>query len=162
MFIRNLISQLISTYEIDFGSFIKSRTEEATTIRYAVITAMCDYFTDIEISKSTELCRSAVNKIRNHHRYENEIEKVFETIAVLFGNESGAIDTDVIANDLLNLINIPARSTKIAGFNVTFGENEISVEMPKNILTQLIGIGKVKINQDDINKFLEMIKIKHR
>ena len=69
MFIRNLISQLISTYEIDFGSFIKSRTEEATTIRYAVITAMCDYFTDIEISKSTELCRSAVNKIRNHHRY---------------------------------------------------------------------------------------------
>ena len=92
------------------------------------------------------------------HRYENEIEKVFDTIAVLFGNESGAIDTDVIANDLLNLINIPARSTTIAGFNVTFGENEISVEMPKNILTQLIGIGKVKINQDDINKFLEMIK----
>ena len=69
MFIRNLISQLISTYEIDFSSFIKSRTEEVTTIRYAVITAMCDYFTDIEISKSTELCRSAVNKIRNHHRY---------------------------------------------------------------------------------------------
>ena len=69
MFIRNLISQLISTYEIDFGSFIKSRTEDVTTVRYAVITAMCDYFTDIEISKSTELCRSAVNKIRNHHRY---------------------------------------------------------------------------------------------
>ena len=72
--------------------------------------------------------------------------------------ESGTIDTDVIANDLLNLINIPARSTTIAGFNVTFGENEISVEMPKNILTQLIGIGRVKINQDDINKFIEMIK----
>lgn len=72
--------------------------------------------------------------------------------------ESGAIDTDALANDLLNLINIPARSTTIAGFNVTFGENEISVEMPKNILTQLIGIGKVRINQDDINKFLEMIK----
>lgn len=69
MFVRNLISQLISTYEIDFDSFTKSRTEEATTIRYAVITAMCEYFTDIEISKSTELCRSAVNKIRNHHRY---------------------------------------------------------------------------------------------
>ena len=48
--------------------------------------------------------------------------------------------------------------TTIAGFNVTFGENEISVEMPKNILTQLIGIGKVRINQDDINKFIEMIK----
>lgn len=91
-------------------------------------------------------------------RYENEIEKVFDTIAVLFSNESGAIDTDVIANDLLNLINIPARSTTIAGFNITFGENEISVEMPKNILTQLIGIGKVTINQDDINEFLEMIK----
>ena len=103
----------------------------------------------------TILIRASNNII---HRYENEIEKVFDTIAVLFGNESGAIDTDVIANDLLNLINIPARSTTIAGFNVTFGENEISVEMPKNILTQLIGIGKVKINQDDINKFLEMIK----
>lgn len=48
--------------------------------------------------------------------------------------------------------------TTIAGFNITFGENEISVEMPKNILTQLIGIGKVKINQEDINKLLEMIK----
>ena len=103
----------------------------------------------------TILIRASNNII---HRYENEIEKVFDTIAVLFGNESGAIDTDVIANDLLNLINIPARSTTIAGFNVTFGENEISVEMPKNILTQLIGIGKVKINQDDINKFLKMIK----
>ena len=104
--------------------------------------------------------KTILNRASNNiiHRYENEIEKVFDTIAVLFGNESGAIDTDVIANDLLNLINIPARSTKIAGFNVTFGENEISVEMPKNILTQLIGIGKVKINQDDINKFLEMIK----
>ena len=104
--------------------------------------------------------KTILNRASNNiiHRYENEIEKVFETIAVLFGNESGAIDTDVIANDLLNLINIPARSTTIAGFNVTFGENEISVEMPKNILTQLIGIGKVKINQDDINKFLEMIK----
>ena len=104
--------------------------------------------------------KTILNRASNNiiHRYENEIEKVFETIAVLFGNESCAIDTDVIANDLLNLINIPARSTTIAGFNVTFGENEISVEMPKNILTQLIGIGKVKINQDDINKFLEMIK----
>lgn len=69
MFIRNLISQLISVYEIDFDTFIKSRTEEATTIRYAVITAMCDYFTDIELSKATSLCLSAVNKIRNHHRY---------------------------------------------------------------------------------------------
>ena len=104
--------------------------------------------------------KTILNRASNNiiHRYENEIEKVFDTIAVLFGNESGAIDTDVIANDLLNLINIPARSTTIAGFNVTFGENEISVEIPKNILTQLIGIGKVKINQDDINKFLEMIK----
>lgn len=104
--------------------------------------------------------KTILNRASNNiiHRYENEIEKVFDTIAVLFGNESGAIDTDVIANDLLNLINIPARSTTIAGFNITFGENEISVEMPKNILTQLIGIGKVIINQDDINKFLEMIK----
>ena len=104
--------------------------------------------------------KTILNRASNNiiHRYENEIEKVFDTIAVLFGNESGAIDTDVIANDLLNLINIPARSTTIAGFNVTFGENEISVEMPKNILTQLIGIGRVKINQDDIKKFLEMIK----
>lgn len=104
--------------------------------------------------------KTILNRASNNiiHRYENEIEKVFDTIAVLFGNESGAIDTDVIANDLLNLINIPARSTTIAGFNVTFGENEISVEMPKNILTQLIGIGKVRINQDDVNKFLEMIK----
>ena len=104
--------------------------------------------------------KTIINRASNNiiHRYENEIEKVFDTIAVLFGNESGAIDTDVIANDLLNLINIPARSTTIAGFNVTFGENEISVEMPKNILTQLIGIGKVGINQDDLNKLLEMIK----
>lgn len=104
--------------------------------------------------------KTILNRASNNiiHSYENEIEKVFDTIAVLFGNESGAIDTDVITNDLLKLINIPARSTTIAGFNVTFGENEISVEMPKNILTQLIGIGKVKINQDDINKFLEMIK----
>lgn len=104
--------------------------------------------------------KTILNRASNNiiHRYENEIEKVFDTIAVLFGNESGAIDTDVIANDLLNLINIPARSTTIAGFNVTFGENEISVEMPKNILTQLIGIGRVRINQDDVNKFLEMIK----
>lgn len=69
MFIRNLISQIISVYEIDFDTFTKSRTEEATTIRYAVISAMCDYFTDIEISKSTKLCRSAVNKIRNHNHY---------------------------------------------------------------------------------------------
>ena len=104
--------------------------------------------------------KTILNRASNNiiHRYDNEIEKVFDTIAVLFGNESGGIDTDVIANDLLNLINVPARSTTIAGFNVTFGENEISVEMPKNILTQLIGIGKVKINQDDINKFIEMIK----
>ena len=110
---------------------------------------------ELPSAMKTILIRASNNII---HRYENEIEKVFDTIAVLFGNESGAIDTDVIANDLLNLINIPARSTTIAGFNITFGENEISVEMPKNILTQLIGIGKVKINQDDINKFLEMIK----
>ena len=104
--------------------------------------------------------KTILNRASNNiiHRYENEIEKVFDTIAVLFGNESGAIDTDVIANDLLNLINIPARSTTIAGFNVTFGENEISVEMPKNILTQLIGIGKVTINQSDINQLIELIK----
>lgn len=104
--------------------------------------------------------KSILHRASNNiiHRYENEIEKIFDTITVLFGNESGAIDTDVIANDLLNLMNIPARSTTIAGFNVTFGENEISVEMPKNILTQLIGIGKVRINKDDISKFLEMIK----
>lgn len=110
---------------------------------------------ELPSAMKTILNRASSNII---NRYDNEIEKIFDTIAVLFGNESGAIDTDVIANDLLNLINIPARSTTIAGFNVTFGENEISVEMPKNILTQLIGIGKVRINQDDINELLEMIK----
>lgn len=104
--------------------------------------------------------KTILNRASNNiiHRYDNEIEKVFDTITVLFGNESGAIDTDVIVNDLLNLINIPARSTTIAGFNVTFGENEISVEIPKNILTQLIGIGKVKINQGDINQLIELMK----
>lgn len=110
---------------------------------------------ELPSAMKTILNRASSNII---HRYDNEIEKVFDTIAVLFGNESGAIDTDVVANDLLNLMNIPARSTTIAGFNVTFGENEISVEMPKNILTQLIGIGKVKINQGDINQLIELIK----
>lgn len=110
---------------------------------------------ELPSAMKTILNRASTNII---HRYENEIEKVFDTITVLFGNESGAIDTDVIVNDLLNLMNIPARSTTIAGFNVTFGENEISVEMPKNILTQLIGIGKVKINQSDINQLIELMK----
>lgn len=110
---------------------------------------------ELPTAMKTILNRASSNII---HRYENEIEKVFDTITVLFGNESGAIDTDIIANDLLNLMNIPARSTSIAGFNVTFGENEISVEMPKNILTQLIGIGKVKINQSDINQLIELMK----
>ena len=110
---------------------------------------------ELPSAMKTILNRASTNII---HRYENEIEKVFDTITVLFGNESGAIDTDVIANDLMNLMNIPARSTTIAGFNITFGENEISVEMPKNILTQLIGIGKVKINQSDINQLIELMK----
>ena len=134
------LGEFKATMKSAFGNWISSLITSADELPSAM---------------KTILIRASNNII---HRYENEIEKVFDTIAVMFGNESGAIDTDVIANDLLNLINIPARSTTIAGFNVTFGENEISVEMPKNILTQLIGIGKVKINQDDINKFLEMIK----
>ena len=134
------LGEFKATMKSAFGNWISSLITSADELPSAM---------------KTILIRASNNII---HRYENEIEKVFDTIAVMFGNESGAIDTDVIANDLLNLIDIPARSTTIAGFNVTFGENEISVEMPKNILTQLIGIGKVKINQDDINKFLEMIK----
>lgn len=52
-------------FELDSNIIMTNRSEEYTTARYIIIRAMCDLYSDGEISKISGLTRSGVNTIKN-------------------------------------------------------------------------------------------------
>lgn len=84
----------------------------------------------------------------------NGIENLF-----MFVSKNGVVDTDTMIDGLSQLLKEMKMSDyQLGGFRLSIGGGEISVEMPKNILLDmLVGVSKLRFTAEDINEFKNIL-----
>ena len=78
---KNKVCQLTG---LDIEDIIKSNKECCVNARYALIGAICNIYTDYELSQLSSLSRQGINKIRNNvnlkRKYSYSFNLLFEDI----------------------------------------------------------------------------------
>lgn len=84
----------------------------------------------------------------------NGIESLF-----MFVSKDGIVDTDTMIDGLSQLLKeMKTSDYQLGGFRLSVGGGEIGIEMPKNILLDmLIGVGKLRFTTEDINEFKNIL-----
>lgn len=84
----------------------------------------------------------------------NGIESLF-----MFVSKDGIVDTDTMIDGLSQLLKeMKTSDYQLGGFRLSIGSGEIGIEMPKNILLDmLIGVGKLRFTTEDINEFKNIL-----
>lgn len=84
----------------------------------------------------------------------NGIENLF-----MFVSKNGVVDTDTMIDGLSQLLKeMKTSDYQLGGFRLSIGGGEISVEMPKNILLDmLVGVSKLRFTTEDINEFKNIL-----
>jgi hypothetical protein len=84
----------------------------------------------------------------------NGIESLF-----MFVSKDGVVDTDTMIDGLSQLLKeMKSSDYQLGGFRLSIGSGEIGVEMPKNILLDmLVGVGKLRFTTEDINEFKNIL-----
>lgn len=84
----------------------------------------------------------------------NGIESLF-----MFVSKDGVVDTDTMIDGLSQLLKeMKSSDYQLGGFRLSIGGGEIGVEMPKNILLDmLVGVGKLRFTTEDINEFKNIL-----
>lgn len=84
----------------------------------------------------------------------NGIESLF-----MFVSKDGVVDTDTMIDGLSQLLKeMKSSDYQLGGFRLSIGSGEIGIEMPKNILLDmLVGVGKLRFTTEDINEFKNIL-----
>lgn len=84
----------------------------------------------------------------------NGIESLF-----MFVSKDGVVDTDTMIDGLSQLLKeMKSSDYQLGGFRLSIGGGEIGIEMPKNILLDmLVGVGKLRFTTEDINEFKNIL-----
>jgi hypothetical protein len=84
----------------------------------------------------------------------NGIESLF-----MFVSKDGVVDTDTMIDGLSQLLKeMKSSDYQLGGFRLSIGSGEIGIEMPKNILLDmLVGVSKLRFTTEDINEFKNIL-----
>lgn len=84
----------------------------------------------------------------------NGIESLF-----MFVSKDGIVDTDTMIDGLSQLLKeMKTSDYQLGGFRLSIGSGEIGIEMPKNILLDmLVGVSKLRFTTEDINEFKNIL-----
>ena len=84
----------------------------------------------------------------------NGIESLF-----MFVSKDGVVDTDTMIDGLSQLLKeMKSSDYQLGGFRLSIGGGEIGIEMPKNILLDmLVGVSKLRFTTEDINEFKNIL-----
>lgn len=84
----------------------------------------------------------------------NGIESLF-----MFVSKDGVVDTDTMIDGLSQLLKeMKSSDYQLGGFRLSIGSGEIGIEMPKNILLDmLVGVSKLRFTIEDINEFKNIL-----
>ena len=108
------------------------------------------------IPVSTYLRRGITNLIG---RYDADMNRTIDNIALFLCDETGTYDTDMIIDDLCDMFDrMPTTTIDAGGFTITYGKGEVRVVMPDNIFMQaLMGdLANIRLTSDDLRELKSM------
>lgn len=89
-------------------------------------------------------------------REDSRINRAVDNALLFITDENGAINTDVVIDDLVEMFrNMDRQEKRIGMFNLEYGQGEIKITIPRNPFLDMIfgDLGMVRITSDD---FLEL------
>lgn len=100
--------------------------------------------------------KNGLNNILN--KFDSKLNDGIESL-FMFVAKDGVVDTDTMVDGMAQLFKeIKPSEYNISGFHITVGNGELAVELPKNILfDMLVGVGKIRFTSDDIVEFKNLL-----
>lgn len=86
-------------------------------------------------------------------RFDGNVNQMVDTVFLIFGDESGSIDTDSTIDLLCDMLDeMPKKDYDLGMIKANVGNGEIVIKLPDSIFSDLIvgDLGGVKITCEDI------------
>lgn len=99
------------------------------------------------------VAKNAINNGMN--RIDDKINGCVDTLFVLFGDETGTIDTSTVVDGIIGILNEMEPSEYMVGpFSAVVGKGEIAVHFPHNAFVDMItgDLGGIKFTSGDIKE----------
>lgn len=89
-------------------------------------------------------------------RFDGKVNQLVDTAFIVFGDSSGAVDTDSTIDLLCDMLNeMPKKDYDLGMLTANVGGGEIIIKFPNSIFSDIIigDLGGVKITSEDIKEF---------
>lgn len=86
-------------------------------------------------------------------REEKQVDDMVNTLTLFAADKEGKIDTNTLIDDAVNIFrDMDANYTKIGAFGVEYGKGAVSINIPHNVLLDMIfgDLGKITITAEDL------------
>lgn len=93
-------------------------------------------------------------------REESSLNEMVDNLALFITDKDGVIDTNTLIDDAVAIFrDIDVNYSKIGAFGVEYGKGAITINIPHNVLFDLIfgDLGQIKITADDILEIKAML-----
>lgn len=93
------------------------------------------------------------------NREDLKINRAVDNALLFITDENGAINTDVVIDDLVNMFkDMDKQEKKIGMFNLEYGQGEIKITIPHNPFLDMIfgDLGMIRITSDDLLELKEL------
>ena len=94
-------------------------------------------------------------------REDLRINRAVDNALLFITDENGAIDTDVVVEDVVEMFkNMERQEKRIGMFRLEYGQGEIKITIPDNPFMDMIfgNLGMVRITADDLLELKELLK----
>lgn len=93
-------------------------------------------------------------------REESSLNEMVDNLALFITDKDGVIDTNTLIDDAVAIFrDMDVNYSKIGAFGVEYGKGAITINIPHNVLFDLIfgDLGQIKITADDILEIKAML-----
>lgn len=94
-------------------------------------------------------------------REESSLNEMVDNLALFITDKDGIIDTNTLIDDAVAIFrDMDVNYSKIGAFGVEYGKGAITINIPHNVLFDLIfgDLGQIKITADDILEIKAMLE----
>lgn len=117
------------------------------------------YATKPKLSAASVYLKRGINNWLD--REESSLNEMVDSLALFITDKDGIIDTNTLIDDAMTIFrDMDVNYSKIGAFGVEYGKGAITINIPHNVLFDLIfgDLGQIKITADDILEIKAMLE----
>lgn len=100
------------------------------------------------------------NGIKNAFlRYDKQIDRHMDTVAMFVGDEQGDVDADKLMDDVMKMFaDMPSRETQAGAVGIRYGQGEVVILLPDNpLVSMLLPWRSIRLTTEDLKEIKELL-----